>query len=217
MAVIRKLNPIIKGWAAYYRTVVSSEVFSQLDHYLWKLAYKWARRTHPNKPKRWVVRRYFGQFNKFRRDRWVFGDRDSGAYLLRFSWTNIVRHQNVKDRSSPDDPALADYWADRRRRRKPPLDPVSLRLLLAQKGRCLLCGDFLLHADREPQSPAEWEQWLKATRKAFRRNAVSAAGSGTLDETAEVHLVHVHCDRQHRAEARKDAALLPARTPSGLA
>ncbi len=30
-AVIARLNPIIRGWAAYYRTVVSSEVFTALD------------------------------------------------------------------------------------------------------------------------------------------------------------------------------------------
>jgi hypothetical protein len=40
-----------------------------------------------NKPKRWIVGRYFGKFNKFRNDHWVFGDRDSGAYLVKFSWT----------------------------------------------------------------------------------------------------------------------------------
>ena len=31
-AVPAKLNPIIRGWAAYYRTVVSSKLFSSLDH-----------------------------------------------------------------------------------------------------------------------------------------------------------------------------------------
>ena len=54
-----------------------------------------------------------------RRDRWVFGDRDSGAYLLKFAWTKIVRHTMVKGWASPDDPALADYWAARRRRGRP--------------------------------------------------------------------------------------------------
>jgi RNA-directed DNA polymerase len=52
-ALIWKLNPIISGWAAYYRTVVSSKVFSALDDHVWKLAYKWAIRRHRNKPKRW--------------------------------------------------------------------------------------------------------------------------------------------------------------------
>lgn len=39
--------------------------------------------------------RYFGAFNKSRQDRWVFGDRESGAYLTKFAWTKIVRHQLV--------------------------------------------------------------------------------------------------------------------------
>ena len=46
----------------------------------------------------------------------MFGDRDSGAYLRRFVWTKIVRHQLVGGHSSIDDPALTSYWADRRRR-----------------------------------------------------------------------------------------------------
>ena len=95
-AVIARLNPIVRGWSAYYRTAVSSEIFVALDHYLWKLTYKWAKHSHPNKPTRWIVRRYFGTFNKSRQDRWVFGDRDSGAYLTRFAWTKIVRHPMVR-------------------------------------------------------------------------------------------------------------------------
>ncbi len=84
-AVLKKINPIVRGWSAYYRTVVSSEVFTALDNHMWKLAYKWAKHSHPNKPKHWVSDKYFGRFNKSRKDRWVFGDRDSGAYLLKFS------------------------------------------------------------------------------------------------------------------------------------
>ena len=87
VAVLQRLNPIIRGWSAYYRTVVSSEAFATLDHHLWTLTYKWARRSHPNKSNGWVVHRYFDAFNKSRRDRWVFGNRDSGGYLLRHSWT----------------------------------------------------------------------------------------------------------------------------------
>ena len=121
-AVIARLNPIVRGWAAYYRTVVSSEIFTALDHYLWKLTYKWAKHSHPNKPVRWIVRRYFGMFCKSRQDQWVFGDRASGAYLLRFAWTNIVRHQMVRGTSSTDDPALASYWAARRRKGIPRSD-----------------------------------------------------------------------------------------------
>src|SRR5487761_1473340 len=119
MAVIVRLSPVIRGWAAYYRTVVSAEVFSALDHYVWQLTYKWATYSHPNKPKGWIVGRYFGKFSKSRNDYWVFGDRDSGGHLVKFSWTSIDRHVIVRRGASPDDPALAGYWAERRRRSKP--------------------------------------------------------------------------------------------------
>ena len=36
-AVLKRLNPIIRGWAAYYRTQVSAEIFGKLDYYLWRL------------------------------------------------------------------------------------------------------------------------------------------------------------------------------------
>lgn len=108
---------------------------------MWQLTYKWARRTHPNKPTRWIVRRYFGAFNKSRRDRRVFGDRVSGAYLLKLAWTRIVRHQMVTGTASPDDPALTDYWNTRRRKGiRLPIDGTRLRLLHAQHGRCARCG-----------------------------------------------------------------------------
>ena len=96
MAIIVRLSPVIRGWAACYRTVVSAEVFSALDHYVFKLT-------------------------------WVFGDRDSGGHLVKFSWTRIDRHVMVKGAASPDDPALAYYWANRRQRSKPPLNLAARR------------------------------------------------------------------------------------------
>ena len=113
-AVIARLNPIIRGWAAYYRGVVSSKIFNALDAHVWRLTYKWANHSHPKKPKQWIVRRYFGRFNKFRNDRWVFGDpshrsdRGDTYHMVKFSWTHIVRHQLVTGGASPDDPDLAD-------------------------------------------------------------------------------------------------------------
>src|SRR5262249_23499891 len=59
-ALIKRLNPIIRGWAAYYRTQVSAKIFGDLDHYLWQLTYKWAALSHTNKPISWVINRYFG-------------------------------------------------------------------------------------------------------------------------------------------------------------
>ena len=204
-AVIARLNPIIRGWSAYYRGVVSSKEFSKLDKYLWSLTYKWAKYSHSNKSKHWVVNRYFGQFNSSRGDRWVFGNRKNGAYLLRYSWTKIVRHQLVPGMASPDDPTLADYWAKRRQRSTPPLDGVSLRLLKTQRGRCPLCGGLLLLADHEPQSPEDWEQWVTVTRKAVCRDAIIAEhGLGTPDEPVALRLVHADCRRRSRTAADKE-------------
>jgi RNA-directed DNA polymerase len=176
--------------------VVSNRVFSNLDAYMWRLAYRWARHTHPNKSKWWAVDRYFGQYNKARQDRWVFGDHTSGLYLHKFSWTKIVRHVMVKGAASPDDPSLAQYWADRRRRITTPLGRSTLRLLHQQGGRCPLCGDFLLHADHQPRSPEQWEQWIRTTRKAMRKQRIAVAGQRGTSDDEQLRLLHTHCLRR---------------------
>ena len=48
--LIMALNPIIRGWANYYRHVVSSEIFGKIDHAIWRATWKWCKRRHPNKP-----------------------------------------------------------------------------------------------------------------------------------------------------------------------
>ena len=82
----------------------SSQVFTGLDHHVWHLTYRWAMPHAPEQVEGWVATRYFGMFNKSRQDRWVFGDRATGAYLTKFSWTKIVRHVPVHAGASPDDP-----------------------------------------------------------------------------------------------------------------
>jgi RNA-directed DNA polymerase len=196
-AVLRAINPIVRGWAAYYRGVVSTETFKKLDGHLWRLCYKWATFSHPRKSKHWVVNRYFGSFHPTRRDRWVFGNRDNGAYLHRFSWTKIIRHDLVKGTASPDDPTLAGYWAKRRRKAgsEPPVDRSRMRQLKAQGGRCASCGGLLLHADQSPTSPDEWEQWLKVTRKAITKQAITEEGNGSPDDH-RTRLIHTTCRRR---------------------
>ena len=207
-AVIKRLNPIIRGWANYYRTQVSSEVFNALDHYLWRLAYKWASYSHQNKSTSWVVHRYFDMFNKSRRDRWVFGDRQSGAYMHKFFWTKIRRHQIVMGTASPDDPTLVEYWASRRRKATLPINTTTRRLIEAQDGRCTICGGTLIAVEDRPQNPREWEQWLTNTRQTI--NTIATRESGTSEE-ADARLVHADCRKG------KGLALHNAYEPSGLA
>ncbi len=197
-AVLKRLNPIIRGWAAYYRTQVAAETFGKLDSYLWRLTWKWATISHPNKPAHWVFAQYFGKFNKVRRDRWVFGSRVSGSYMHRFAWTNIVRHQIVKHRASPDDPELADYWAWRRRKAPLPINRTALWLHRAQDGRCAICKSNLIAVEDRPQTPREWETWLATTRK-----TIDVAWEPDRTDKAEPRLIHLGCNL--------------TRQPSGLA
>jgi RNA-directed DNA polymerase len=52
--VIQKLNPLLRGFANYYRGVVSKETFSYIHYRVWQYLWRWARRRHPNKSKKWV-------------------------------------------------------------------------------------------------------------------------------------------------------------------
>jgi hypothetical protein len=152
-------------------------------------------------------------FNPARQDKWVFGSRETGFYLRKFTWTKIVRHRMVAGRASPDDPALTGYWDQRRRRTRLPVDPATWHLLRRQRGQCPLCRGLLLNADRQPQGPEEWQQWHTATRKAIRKHAISVTSLGTPDERAAHHLIHARCQRRI---SEGSPALLPGPEPSGL-
>lgn len=107
--VIIKLNPIIQGWANYYRSAVSSEVFSTMDYYLWNRQYRHANRNHPNKSWKWIREKYWGKLCPGRNDKWVFGDKLTGAYMYKLAWTPINPHVMLKGNNSPYDLSLKGY------------------------------------------------------------------------------------------------------------
>jgi RNA-directed DNA polymerase len=202
-AVIATLNPVIRGWTTYYRGVVSARVFSSLGNYTWQLTWKWAQHEHhQNKPATWIVNRYYGTFCSTRNNKWVFGDKNTGAYLLNHAWTSIRRHILVKGEASPDDPDLAGYWRYRRDKHRDPLDSGTASLLGRQRNRCPLCGDLMLDASHWPSSPQEWENWwLGITRKTIQHG-----GSGNTIPA----LIHAHCHRASQARQRRNTSLQPA-------
>lgn len=52
--LIMKLNQITKGWAEYYHCVCAKSTYALIDHRLWKMLWKWAKRKHPKKCNKWV-------------------------------------------------------------------------------------------------------------------------------------------------------------------
>jgi RNA-directed DNA polymerase len=128
--------------------------------------------------------------------------------MHKFAWTRILRHQMVMGAASPDDPALTEYWARRRRRTPLPINKTTQELIEAQDGRCLICGGALIAVDDRPQNPREWERWLGITRQAIDTVATRAPGAS---EVAEPRLVHADC------RTGNGLALHNAYEPSGLA
>jgi RNA-directed DNA polymerase len=100
-ALINHLNPIIKGWANYYATVVSKVAYAYLDKLVYQKLWTWAKHRHPNKSGKWRAKKYW---LSIKGDNWVFATKKEGKPTLRLldhAATPIVRHVKVKSESSP--------------------------------------------------------------------------------------------------------------------
>ena len=113
--LIKRLNPVIRGTANYWRPVVSKEIFSKLDHYLWNKSFRFLRRLHPNKGKRWIKDRYFPfYFDGKHYGNWVLTDPKTDDNLVKINWTPIRRYIMIKHDYSPYDHDKKDYFANRK-------------------------------------------------------------------------------------------------------
>lgn len=114
--LIRRLNPVLRGWANYHRHVVSKKIYSRIDYYIGKMLRRWARREHSHKTERWIKRRYFtadakGSFSVRTRDR---EGREKVLKAYRLAETVIERHIKVRGHANPYDPAYVEYFEKRR-------------------------------------------------------------------------------------------------------
>jgi RNA-directed DNA polymerase len=57
--LIRQLNNKLRGWANYYRHVVSKETFSYVDAQVFRALMSWINRRHPRKSAHWKKQHYF--------------------------------------------------------------------------------------------------------------------------------------------------------------
>lgn len=180
--VIRYLNPILRGWANYYRYGASKQMFSYFDHRIVMMLWRWAKRRHPNKGSKWVKRKYF---RNLKGDQWRFyaqtedrqGERKY-LYLNRLSEVEIRRFVKVKGKASPDDPQLTDYWKKRQTHlAKEYWAKGSKHYQVAQNQQweCPACGKFLLSGE---------------AIHTHHRKAVKEGGREDIDNLI---LLHRHC------------------------
>ena len=221
-AVIATLNPIIRGWAAYYRTVVSSEMFTALDDYLWRLTYKWADVRHPNKPKHWIIRRYFGKFNRSRqrplgvrrpRQRRLHAQvrldqRSSGT-----RWSRARRHP-----TTPPWPILGRPAATKA---PPPLDsyhPAAAHQPSTAAARS--AGTSSSTPTSQPQTPRNGNSgWRHApARRSPPVDHPPRRPRSARRTRPATHLLHARClPRALRPTGSRNGDICTAREPSGLA
>ncbi len=116
-ALIRKLNPLLRGWANYYRNGASKRTFDKLDYCVWNQLWRWTKRRHPNKSPTWRKQRYFSKD----RDRWNFSvtirlanGESKVLNLYRMASTKIQRHIKIQGKANPYDEAYTEYFQKRR-------------------------------------------------------------------------------------------------------
>ena len=179
--LIGKLNPVIRGWANFHRHVVSKKIFNQVDYEITKAIWKWARRRHPNKPRKWIKKRYFSITEQGRN--WCFFGRLKGkqATLTKSMDVQIKRHVKVRGQSNPFDPEFEEYFEDRldkktaetlKGRRK------IFRLWQEQDGTCPVCRQKLADQTDWHKHHIKWKVY------------------GGKDTNDNLVLLHPNCHRQ---------------------
>jgi RNA-directed DNA polymerase len=146
--LIKKLNPIIRGWAMYHRHVVSKRIFSSIDHAIFQMTWRWAKRRHSGKKNvMWVKNRYFTQIGG--RD-WLFFDTEEETQkrytLFQAASIPIKRHVKIDSKANTylpsDEPyfewrtqqKMADKWQGRQ---------LSNFIYQRQRGRCAYCDELI--------------------------------------------------------------------------
>ena len=118
--LIKMLNPIIRGWVNYHRTVNAKETFERVDKEIWQSLWQWVKRRYPDKSPVWITKKYFrtaGNRN------WVFAAEDMEKLypngkpyvvsLSRASDMPIKRHMKIKGEANPFDLKFVTYFEER--------------------------------------------------------------------------------------------------------
>ena len=152
--LINQLKPILRGFANYYRGVVSKETFSYINHRVTLYLWRWAKRRHPNKGKKWVKNRYF---HRIEGNEWTFACHGTDSrgrkqfYSLRnISKIPIIRHVKVTGNYSPDNPELKEYWETRNQKQGKlywAKNSKYEQVAKNQSFKCPICGEYLFNGE----------------------------------------------------------------------
>jgi RNA-directed DNA polymerase len=148
--LIRKLNPMLRGWAQYHQPVVAKQAYNRMDHLVFQRLWRWAKRRHSNKKAEWIRKKYFHQVG----DReWVFSapaEREDGSMglleLYHIRGTAIRRHKKVKGEFNPFEPDWEQYGEQLRQQRMEQSRGYLrqwFQLYTSQDGNCAHCGEVL--------------------------------------------------------------------------
>jgi RNA-directed DNA polymerase len=197
--VIHQLNAILRGWGNYYRHVVSKEVFRAVDYDTFWKCFRWARKRHKNKSKKWVINRYF-----CRRGRWKlsFVDRNDKrrASLVKLSEIPIKRHVKVsrKYRVYQGTEEAIEYWKRREYFKawfSTEYGSIQEKLFRNQKGLCAWC-----------KTPVNSEEIQSQKTETHHMKPQQFGGEHKL---RNLRLLHTECHRSiHRLIPRKQMAEL---------
>ena len=117
--LIRRLNPVIRGWVNNQRFVVSSNVFSRVDYEIYKCLWQWAKRRHKNKGRKWIAAKYWRRIGN---RQWTFSvplkskDKDGGPAYLKLEYatdTKILRFKKIVAAANPFDEYWMEYFEQR--------------------------------------------------------------------------------------------------------
>lgn len=143
--LIRKLNPILRGWYNYHRHVVSQRTFQKMSHFVFWKIWAWATRRHPNKSRKWIQRRYFHRIGNATIFAKVVKGKKGKVTMLQLVYPKDIskrRYIKVRDKTNPYDPADKPYFKKRNTWKMfGRLGGRSWIIWNKQKGCCLACGE----------------------------------------------------------------------------
>lgn len=150
--LIRKLNPVIRGWVNNQRYVVSSKVSSRVDYEIYKCLWQWAKRRHKKKSHKWIAQKYWHHIGS---RQWTFSvpyenQSTEGEPLyckLEYATdTKIIRFKKIVAEANPFDECWTDYFEEREGEKLLNSTKGREKLLTIwrrQHRRCPVCGDLI--------------------------------------------------------------------------